>query len=435
MRNIKIPFLMILLSLYSVSASEPDKNQHLKRDSRFFEPLCKSSSLSSYDNIEETPAQKVLKLQSETIVKKNFVRVFGEEIVNKLEIDWDIFQNTNLAFDHFKKREYMRAILALLKKNSFSSSDNDLQLLYSQVLVIRDQIENVHVNRLEKATENYFRLLYNDQISDVSFLSKRDGDQLGRVFVIQHKELGKITYHIKTHSNGTKSNNSMPPQQADPKELFVYKLLEKLEIGCNAHLYGRDLNNFYIATKDAGYNEQSKKQGEFSTYECFKQNKDVNEIIENKNISDGFIKTDILSRVLGLSDVLNNGGNVGITSDNKFKIIDFRLCYTLSYENKLIGKDWESGNNKYNYNDTAILKILKNVDFKDKIEKAYPIMEELKDFDKHTNIVLNKTKEILEPYEFPEEQFKDLEFYKEKVNKNFEYLSKFIEENYLFSLK
>ncbi len=33
---------------------------------------------------------------------------------------------------------------------------------------------------------------------------------------------------------------------------MVYKILEKIGIGCESHFFGRDIKNFYIATKDAG---------------------------------------------------------------------------------------------------------------------------------------------------------------------------------------
>ncbi len=33
---------------------------------------------------------------------------------------------------------------------------------------------------------------------------------------------------------------------------MVYKILEKIDIGCESHFFCRDIKNFYIATKDAG---------------------------------------------------------------------------------------------------------------------------------------------------------------------------------------
>jgi len=40
----------------------------------------------------------------------------------------------------------------------------------------------------------------------------------------------------------------------NPIELMIYKILENLGIGCESHFFGRELKNFYIATKDAGHN-------------------------------------------------------------------------------------------------------------------------------------------------------------------------------------
>lgn len=33
---------------------------------------------------------------------------------------------------------------------------------------------------------------------------------------------------------------------------MIYKILEKIGIGCESHFFCRDIRNFYIATKDAG---------------------------------------------------------------------------------------------------------------------------------------------------------------------------------------
>jgi len=42
---------------------------------------------------------------------------------------------------------------------------------------------------------------------------------------------------------------------------MVYKMLQKIGIGCKSYFFGRDLKNLYIATEDAG------QEGTYLSYE------------------------------------------------------------------------------------------------------------------------------------------------------------------------
>jgi hypothetical protein len=57
----------------------------------------------------------------------------------------------------------------------------------------------------------------------------------------------------------------------------------------------------------------------------------------------GVIKADLLSRILILSDILKNKGNIGINNKGEFKIIDFNPPIN-TYEYHHIYKDWLKGN-------------------------------------------------------------------------------------------
>ena len=46
-------------------------------------------------------------------------------------------------------------------------------------------------------------------------------------------------------------------------------------------------------------------------------------LLENSDIINGFIKADIVSRLLLMSDVINNSANTGLSPNGQFKIIDF----------------------------------------------------------------------------------------------------------------
>ena len=58
------------------------------------------------------------------------------------------------------------------------------------------------------------------------------------------------------------------------------------------------------------------------TYEKIKENTLHEELIKDKNIINGFIKADFISRLLLFTDVINNSGNTGFSSNGQFKIIN-----------------------------------------------------------------------------------------------------------------
>ena len=96
--------------------------------------------------------------------------------------------------------------------------------------------------------------------------------------------------------------------------MLIYKILEFSGLGAEAHFFYDDIRNFYIATKDLDYDDENKKQGEFITYKKLRDKYSPEELLKNSIVVNGFILTDIMSRILLISDVLDNGNNTGITS-------------------------------------------------------------------------------------------------------------------------
>jgi hypothetical protein len=66
-----------------------------------------------------------------------------------------------------------------------------------------------------------------------------------------------ITYYAKTHRGGFKADLSGTTYPVDLKELLVYKILELLQIGPETHFFYIDVKEFYIVTKDVGYDMAS----------------------------------------------------------------------------------------------------------------------------------------------------------------------------------
>jgi hypothetical protein len=172
-------------------------------------------------------------------------------------VNWKVLEKEELTFDDPQIVEN----LFLLKEYflSFPRDKVDKYLLGYVVKLLSDG-HRAHVKRIELMAEMYFVELYNSRFRGISFSEKEEGTRLGVVARVETPDEVEVFY-IKTHSSGLlldPSRNSASP--VDPRELLVYKLLEVSGMGCEAHLFGRDLKNFYIGTKSAGKT--------FSTFEA-----------------------------------------------------------------------------------------------------------------------------------------------------------------------
>ncbi|MHA1558441.1 MAG: hypothetical protein ACTSXG_01345, partial [Alphaproteobacteria bacterium] len=226
----------------------------------------------------------------------------------------------------------------------------------------------------------YFSKYFKD-IKDIKFEDKKGGDQMGNEVHITFQDNSKRIYYAKTHRGGLKSQHSSSSKPVDLKELLIYKVLEYCELGPEVHFFGNNEKDFYIATLDAGFDDKNQKQGTFTKYSTIIEKTSSEELVKNPYIVNGFIKADFISRILLLSDVLNNGGNTGLSSNNQFKIIDFNPPVTREYLNEKIFIDWLSGNNQYNYQDTTVISIIKKEEKQEKIQMSKAvIMEGFKNF-------------------------------------------------------
>jgi hypothetical protein len=272
---------------------------------------------------------------------------------------------------------------------------------YFQLTQVLNQYINAQIKPLEEASKAYFQnqLHQNQQeiIEEPKFFSKKGGDQLGRQMRIEYfdktsKEKRTIDYFIKTHQGGAKSGQSSA-RPVDPKELFVYKVLEYTGLGPEVHFFFNHLSQggFYIATQDCGFSKsiENQKNKSFMTLEALKEKrkedpKTINELIHQMNnvIHGGFACADILSRLFCLRDVLTNSGNSGFVLNKdkfKFKVVDFSVIDTQgSYSSDSIFAGYLSGNGMFNYIDDEFLKkYLKDVSEPEKIKLAQEVQENL----------------------------------------------------------
>ncbi|MDR2397014.1 MAG: hypothetical protein LBD69_04135 [Puniceicoccales bacterium] len=190
-----------------------------------------------------------------------------------------------------------------------------------------------HVILKQKAIE-YFTNKLGDSLKSVSFMEKGSGDQAGNIVRITLRSEEILDYYTKTHLGGLKSGGSNSVKPVDVRELFVYKFLERSGLGPEVHFFWDDLENFYIATKDAGDGGAS-----FATYDQVRNRKELGGVANyrtwnltsedevNPMIIEALVMADIVGRIFGLSDLITNSGNIGfICNDNQitaYKIIDF----------------------------------------------------------------------------------------------------------------
>jgi hypothetical protein len=236
--------------------------------------------------------------------------------------------------------------------------------LYSQIL------EEPHV-ALQRKARGYFGGLYNidPESKLIQFDSKEEGDQLGDIMRIQVGE-HPVTYHIKTHRNGLKDDPNFEAKALDPYELFVYSFLETSGLGPEVHLFGDNAKDFYIATKDIGCSADAPKKLPVFTYKQLQDNHSKLLHITRKRqqyvcpvVAKGLVRTDIISRIFGLSDLVTNPRNTCFVGNRKgtqlvkFQIIDFSLIdqyLTARYDPSCLFPSFEQGNGNYrNIDDIA----------------------------------------------------------------------------------
>jgi hypothetical protein len=273
------------------------------------------------------------------------------------------FSNLHSTNDHIFKRALKTLHLSMDRKApdltvSFAPGYYSITRELANIL---GEIGEAPLVNLRKKIFSYFGEFFGDNLVSIEFFERPGGVQLGQRARITLRGIpNTIDYYVKTHRGGLRSptmtSGSADPKPVDPKELFVYKVLELIGLTPETHfLFGEEgATDFYIATKDAGFDELTREQGRFLTYERLKETQpgytkiaDISKLWDDEdqektleaanelekdlgevelNIIRGLATADILSRIFLLSDFTANGGNIGFVSDGtlaKFRIIDF----------------------------------------------------------------------------------------------------------------
>ena len=309
---------------------------------------------------------------------------------------------------------YPKLVVFFAKYVAILNSHSLLQQELFEIPQSLSQYINAMTEPIQEAATQYFTKLFRSMgrnISDITFTSKKSGVQLGTVMTIMYVEADaesrgggagspqehRITYYIKTHQHGSTSEvSSVKP--VDPKELFVYKVLEYIGYGPKVHFFFNPLSlgGFFIATQNLSFTKIPAKEKKFILFE--QRMKDYNETAKNPAHDEArrnLVCLDILSRILRLRDTTTNPGNFGIVTveemHNKWKFLDFRVLDDAElYLNPRIFEGFQEGNGIFNYSYSTFLEdIFRTPEHeKRKIEMGMEIVEEL-----HTGkLSRNKTK-------------------------------------------
>ena len=188
----------------------------------------------------------------------------------------------------------------------------------------------------------------------IKFGDKRNGVQLGFKLQIE-TQTNQLLYHIKTHQHGSQSTLCSSNKKCDIKELFVYKMLNKLGLMPEVHFIYYNYNGsfqFCIATLDVkdDYKLNIQNADNFNLIANDELMHKYPRIIEIPDFTYYLTLVDMLVRIFKLSDCLTNFGNFGFIIDE-----------TISLKVKLYLFDFQvSVADNYGYHSRPILNQLKN---------------------------------------------------------------------------
>jgi hypothetical protein len=328
-----------------------------------------------------SPGSNLSHFQAEILQRQNFVAVLGIETVDSWQLDWDLLENPCIPFSNPKKISSMQTLNTKLQRKSTElPRGHAFDSLFFDFCILRARISTIHATRLEVLAENFFTNHFTG--CSVRFSPKVGGMQQGIQADVTLSNAKVFKYYIKSHSGGRRVSHSSAPKCVDPRELFIYKVLEYLGVGCEAFFLHRSHQEVFIATLDAGHAEgsyfslfqravDSQAESGDSSYghtvwgslhslliDNPNQFQAVESAIEFDDVAQTFLlhmtSLDIISRIFWLHDLLNNIGNFGfctsLTEQPCLKILDFRVLDSVDLRiNPDHVRGFLVGNGFYNY--------------------------------------------------------------------------------------
>lgn len=128
--------------------------------------------------IDQTPGQIVGQQQADILTKERFSAVLGKDVINAWGVNWDVFLDQILPFDHPTKSGQLsliyRKMISLLRQRY----DAEFIQLFGELSTIRAQRENVYMDCLDQIALRYFKDLYPHAVK-IEALEKQGGVELG----------------------------------------------------------------------------------------------------------------------------------------------------------------------------------------------------------------------------------------------------------------
>jgi len=200
----------------------------------------------------------------------------------------------------------------LLRDSGFLYASKERYELYETLLPKIAEYLDGNTDVIQAAVREYFLFQHgkaglDESLFDITFSPKKSGVQTGFTCDVNNGTQS-VRYYIKTHQYGPTDDNVKRIKPPNTKELFVYKLLNHIGIGPQAHFiipsHGAK-KTIYIATKDCHLVLLS----------------NLTKDTANNN---ALLQLDLISRILCLRDCATNSSNCGQVGETAM-IFDFRI--------------------------------------------------------------------------------------------------------------
>lgn len=287
--------------------------------------------------MENTPPEpnipQLVNLLKELITKKPDI---SKKMARNLEENLVLLERKDLP----NKDPYLNVFFFFIFKGKIKYDSFVKKVLY-QLRKTQLYYSFPHMQRLEATSTKYFCELYQIPPSSIRYTDKEEGKQIGAIANITDSKGNLTKFFIKSQRRGRRREEygDVIPKPVDTRELFVYKVLEYLSVCPEVHFFAYDEKDFYVAVKDAIFDEKTNKKRFVCTY------LDLANHLKKKNVNFYNFKADdelllpsvlineltfsyLISLLLVLSDTFTSFNNIlyygdDIDSLKGFLIIDF----------------------------------------------------------------------------------------------------------------
>ena len=368
-----------------------------------------------------------------------------------------MFLELNKIMELIEDKESQNFLVA-----NIGTNENIANFIFSNRLFLRSDLNRkskkvkitIDINKEDINKITYDFLDSNETVVFSTVVNKKKfGTQFGGIIEIESKQDGKKKLFFKTHQDGSRFTNfscalynSRSISLAKPvniSELFIYKVLEKLDMGPKVKFVVNPFvsQDLYIVTKDLSNTESNEI---FTTAVNIGNKEKIEKLISDKDVILEFTKFDLINRILGINDL--NSGNYGILNkENKnfVKIIDFRAPNAIFTLSEITLNFYLTANGGLYKKEDLAKKILSNREPKQKFMEGLealnsigeenfkgiliPLKKDIEKFISQIDDVSNF--EIKKQIGLDEEVINDLNAYIVTIQNNFEFAMNYFKKN------